>query len=111
MMGNELLKQTPWQVLLTYSLMFTIPFCIALMLFDAFAWHDIARSDYKTPWFSPNWWTQPYFHLRFINKPSRVYWGKNYIGDRWWLIKEVTVGGKVFWTVLEEQKIHQGENG
>lgn len=78
---------------------------LAWILPDAIAYHDQASSDYRTPWYSTSWLEQPYTNLRLLAQPASEYKTRNAIGTEQWLVRDVKVGSKTFWTILQRKPI------
>lgn len=74
---------------------------IATVGHDAYTYHSLLRSEYKTPWFSEKWWQNPYTSARLMFHPSTEYWTENAIRSERWLVREHDVNGTKFWTTLK----------
>lgn len=74
---------------------------------DAYTYHSLLRSEYKTPWFSEHWWKNPYTHVRLMFHPSTEYWTENAVRSERWLVREHDVNGTKFWTTLQRLPIEQ----
>lgn len=68
---------------------------------DVYTYQDIQVSQYQTPWFDQRWWVQPYTHFQLAQHPQSERWTKNAIGSEYWLVREVQVGTKQYWTALK----------
>lgn len=68
---------------------------------DAIKFHQLINSEYKTPWYSTNWFESPYTNMRLLNEPRKEYWTVNYVHSEHWYVREIQIGDKTFWTALK----------
>lgn len=77
-------------LILVFSAVLVINFGV-----DVYQFHKILKGDYKTPYYSSNWFLYPYTNLRIsLNKSS-------YKITEHWSEKDTIINGKEFWTVIE----------
>lgn len=81
----------------------TLLFCV--FLDDAMGILTIRESTYTTPWYDARWWKQPVTHimLSFYRDEDKL--ATNAVGDLW-LVREIQVGDKTYWTRLKVLKKH-----
>lgn len=72
---------------------------------EASDFHRIEKSTYKTPWFSTNWLVMPYTNFKLSGLPVKEYWTVNAVGSERWLVREVELNGKTYWTTLQRLPI------
>ena len=75
---------------------------------DAWGYFSIQRGDYATPWYSTSWFEQPFTNAMLFWRSSREEWKPNAIGTEMWQIREIDVGNKTYWTVLQRRPIIKG---
>lgn len=68
---------------------------------DYFAFKNIMRNTYDTPWYNNSWVKQPYTLYQLSKHEGIIYETKNAVGSTW-VVKETNIQGKNFWTVLIE---------
>jgi len=68
---------------------------------DALNYHSVIKSNYETPWFSNDWFREPYTMFMLSGNNHRDYWTKNAVGDDWY-VREITHKNKKFWTILKK---------
>lgn len=66
---------------------------------DFFDYQSIMEGNYETPWYSPNWFSQPYVNIRLAQFEATYEMTTNAAGNQMWVVKKVKVGDKEFWTI------------
>jgi hypothetical protein len=74
---------------------------------DFSTYQSIFEGNYETPWYSPNWFKEPYtnFKLSEHEKEAVFYVTTNACGSQIWLVKEVKIGDKAYWTTEQRMEI------
>ena len=70
---------------------------------DAIEYREILKGNYQTPWYDGRWWRQPFTNFVLSGKLHHIYWTTNANKSQDWLVKETTVEGKTFWTIIERK--------
>lgn len=99
--GIEIMKQFKRHVIKPV----TAGFIASILLFimngvgDFCEYQHIINGNYKTPWYNSNWFVEPYTNFRLSQYKSHYEVKTNYIGNQLWIVKEIKVGDKEFWTI------------
>lgn len=75
---------------------------------DAARLFGILNSPYQTPWFEKNWIRQPATNLLLsLYGESSMHETVNGDKSQVWLVEEIQLEGKTFWTILRRTPIPQ----
>jgi hypothetical protein len=68
---------------------------------DVAMYHRVISTDGGDPWYSPNWYYQPYTNARLqLCAGAKERWTHNALGTPWY-VREVNCDGKHWWTLLK----------
>lgn len=91
--------------------MIIIVYIVVIFAPDVQEYNEIIKNDFKTPWYTTNWFTSPYTNFQLKGKHTVEYWKQNAIKSENWFVREVTVSDKTFWTVLKRVENNGDANG
>lgn len=86
-------------ILPTFLFSFIISIFSLNFIDDFSKYQSVMEGDYNTPWYNPNWRSSPYTNFRLSQHEARYKIQTNAVGDEMWIVKEITVGNKRFWTI------------
>jgi hypothetical protein len=72
---------------------------------DFSTYQSILEGNYKIPWYSQNWFKEPYTNFRLMGHEATFYLTTNACRSQVWLVKEIKINDKTFWTTDQRIEI------